>query len=58
MILIALAMFALKSSPGHDFCLGAALGLLISYTVVAFQIKRVDLQDTQQPSDVTRYPLT
>ncbi len=58
MILVALALFVFKQSPRQDFCLGAALGVLIGYSLFAIQIKRVDLTDTAQPSDVGRYPLT
>jgi len=58
MILIALSLFVFKQSPRHDFCLGAALGVLIGYSLFAIQIKRVVLTDTAQPSDVSRYPLT
>jgi hypothetical protein len=58
MVLVALALFVFKQSPRHDFCLGAALGVLIGYSLFAIQIKRVDLEQTPQPSDVTRHRLT
>jgi hypothetical protein len=56
--MVALALSVFKSSPAHEFCVGLALGLLVGLCVISFGIKDVVLQDTAQPSDVHRYPIT
>lgn len=60
-VLVLLAMVVLKPethADAHAFCLGMAAGLLISFSVVCFQIRSVDMKDTKQPSDVERLPIT
>jgi hypothetical protein len=56
-LLVATAFF-LHNDTVRSACLGGALGLLISLTVYSFSIKGVILKQSDQPSDVKRYPLT
>jgi len=56
-LLVATAFF-LHNDTVRSICLGGALGLLIGLTVYSFSIKGVILKQTDQPSDVKRYPLT
>jgi hypothetical protein len=57
-ILVALAMAFSKSEDLHSIFLGGALGILIGCTAFSFSIKSITLKQTEQPSDVQRYPLT
>lgn len=58
LVLVTLAQFVFKSAPIHDFCLGSAIGLLVVLCAYSSGIKRVELNDAPQPSDVSGYPLT
>ena len=57
-ILLALAHFVFKDSPSHDMCLGVALGMMVGVCVVSLEISSVDFKRREQPSDVTRNPIT
>ncbi len=57
MLLVAVAMWA-HSEALRALCTGGALGLLIGFCVFSIQIKAVVLEDTPQPADVNRYPIT
>jgi hypothetical protein len=56
-LLVAVA-FLLHNDTLRSVCLGGALGLLMGLTIYSFSIKGVILKQTEQPSDVKRYPLT
>ena len=61
MVLLALARLVFPPSThakAHGFCLGAALGVMISFSLVCFQVKSVDLKDSPQPSDVEHLSIT
>jgi uncharacterized BrkB/YihY/UPF0761 family membrane protein len=56
--LILAQTVAAKNPAWHDTLVGFATGLLIILCVVGFSAKAIILKDTEQPSDVHRYPLT
>jgi hypothetical protein len=59
--LIALVLaqtLAAKNAMWHDLLVGFGTGLLVVLCVVGFSAKAVIVKDTEQPSDVHRYPLT
>jgi hypothetical protein len=56
--LILAQTVAAKSAAWHDMLVGFATGLLIGLVVVGFNAKSITFKDTEQPSDVERYPLT
>ena len=56
-LLLALAMLVFRTGNLHEFCLGAALGLLIGFCVYSTGIRGVVLRDTPQPSDVERHSI-
>ena len=61
MVLLALALLVFKPeqhADAHAFCLGAALGIMISFSIVCFQLRSVEMKDIDQPSDVHRLPIT
>jgi hypothetical protein len=53
MVSLVLAMFVFKPAlheNAHEFCLGFALGVLIAFSLVSFQVKSVDMKNAPQPS--------
>ena len=57
MVLVGAAMLFAKHENVHSVCLGGAFGVLIGYTVFSFGIKNVVLKQSDQASDVERYPI-
>ncbi len=56
-LLLALAMIVFRSGTWHEFCLGAALGLLIGFCAFSTTLQGVTLKDTPQPSDVAPHSI-
>jgi hypothetical protein len=56
--LILAQTVAAKNIAWRDALVGFATGLLIGLCVAGFGAKAIIFKDTEQPSDVHRYPLT
>ncbi len=57
-VALLVGAFAFSQPTVHAFLLGAALGMLVGATGLAFSIKSVEVTELDQPADVAEYRIT
>jgi hypothetical protein len=55
-VILILGLTVFKDGSGPAFCIGLVVGILVSVTVTAFQIRSIELTDTTQPTGTRIFP--
>ena len=58
LLCVGLAMFAFKTGPSHDFCLGLAFGLLVGACASVLSIQRVEFKNNIRKGDIESLQIT